>query len=209
MIYNVIIRSICKGIIMNLNKRQLANCDSCGVLFIQEKEPFCSSCQEKNSTILDILYSYIKEKPTISFDELIKESCIPPNIVVRLFNKGKLTFCRQMKVNCKLCKKEISPYNGKLVCDCCVSKLATNSSSVDKMEKLKEQIREKSFIIKDFKKNNKIDLKPRKYGFKERLKEELKPLKPPCEKEYLPELTYNASLKLSNKFIVTRELVIR
>lgn len=186
-----------------MNKKlQLSNCSQCGKIFIRKNKDICPSCSGLDHTILEIMLLYLKQYPNASLDDLVLETGMPEQSILRLLKEGKFAAYQNLVLSCRICGRPVKVASRRMICQHCFAELLNERSSDKKIQDLRSKINRKDTMEVE----NKIKQRAleransKKYGFTSS-SEDLKSQKTFArEVEALPDVEKTYKLRLGNKF---------
>jgi hypothetical protein len=191
-----------------MNKSVLSNCEQCGGLHVSRGGNTCKPCKEKNHETLQSVCKYLDQNPKVSVEDLISNPAFPADSIRLLVKDGKLSGYSNLKMQCRLCKKEMSATSRRIICYKCYIELAQYTSSEKKIEMLRQNLRQRDQIKREGEKQEKLKTAPvKKYGFKSTFNEQLARYTEAIEPEFFPDTIANPNLKLSNRLRLSPVMV--
>lgn len=187
-----------------MQKKTLANCSECGTLFVKTDRSVCRKCYIKIYSELKDLSCYIEENPGLSLDKILFDKRLTEKRFNYLLQFGKFWSFKQVEISCRMCKKPFPAVTGRLLCYHCYSDVVVHTSSFKKIKKLREDLHKKDYLKRqEAKKEFPFEVMPRKFGFKNTLKDCFARCVNSVEVEMLPPM-FGATPRISNSFGFSR-----
>ncbi len=100
---------------------ELRNCRRCGRPFLYAGLPLCPDCQEEEERVFQILKDYLYDHPEAQLGQIVRETGVPYEVIVRFLRDGRLTLKgAESPLRCEHCGAPIG--SGRL-CEPCTAAL--------------------------------------------------------------------------------------
>lgn len=120
---------------------ELANCRSCGKLFVRTSSPYCPECLKEQDRKFDVVYSYIREQEhrMATVPQVHEATGVETELIYQWVREGRLvtTLFPNLGYPCRSCGKMIT--EGSL-CDDCRMKLEKDIEQDKKEHELQRKI---------------------------------------------------------------------
>ncbi|TXL65011.1 hypothetical protein FHP05_07670 [Cerasibacillus terrae] len=144
---------------------ELANCSSCGAVFVKEIRDICRKCYQEEEKAFRIVYDFLRQRTNreATLIEIVEATNIEEALIIKFIKENRLRQSQFPKLTypCERCGKQIT--TGEL-CDSCVNELQMDLKRHEQEKEIEQrnsklkQERENTYVIFDeFTKKTEID----------------------------------------------------
>lgn len=119
---------------------ELANCSSCGKVFVKQLKDICRECYKEEEAAFQIVYDFLKQQKNreATLNEVVEATGVDETLITKFIKENRLRTSMFPKLSypCDKCGKMIT--SGK-ICDSCSFELQNELTRLEAIEKVAER----------------------------------------------------------------------